>query len=146
MEVLLLKEFGVCINEPETTEIFESGWNWLQSLYRVRQRWVPVYFKIVLLLNFQQIKDLKAWEASSRNTSTKQQLFKQQLFEHVMAGWAEKEALEDLATYFTMPTLKIPSNISKQVSEIYAITIFNMFEEEFIESLWYYVSSLNSDG
>ena len=102
--------------------------------------------KMFLLLNFQQIKDLKAWEASSRNTSTKQQLFKQQLFEHVMAGWAEKEALEDLATYFTMPTLKIPSNISKQVSEIYAITIFNMFEEEFIESLWYYVSSLNNDG
>jgi len=52
-----------------------------------------------------------------------------------MAGWAEKEALEDLATSFTMPILKIPSNISKQVSEIYTITIFNMFEEEFIESL-----------
>ncbi|OEL35346.1 hypothetical protein BAE44_0003641, partial [Dichanthelium oligosanthes] len=49
------EEFGVCINEP----IFESSWKkildkydlddnlWLQSLYRIRQRWVPVYFKDV---------------------------------------------------------------------------------------------------
>jgi hypothetical protein len=67
------------------------------------------------------------------------------LFEHVMAGWAEKEALEDLATSFTMPILKIPSNMLKQVSEIYTMTVFNMYEE-FIESLGYYVSSLNNDG
>jgi len=53
------EEFGVCINEPETTEIFESSWKkildkydlddnlWLQSLYSIQQRWVPVYFKNV---------------------------------------------------------------------------------------------------
>jgi hypothetical protein len=72
LDVLLLKEFGVCINEPETTEIFESGWKkildkydldenlWLQSLYRVRQRWFLCTSKMFLLLNFQQLRDLKA--------------------------------------------------------------------------------------
>lgn len=68
------------------------------------------------------------------------------LFEHVMAGWAEKEALEDLATSFTRPILRTPSNMLKQVSEIYTRTVFNIFEEEFVESLGYYVSSLNNDG
>ncbi|RLN15841.1 hypothetical protein C2845_PM02G00460 [Panicum miliaceum] len=63
-----------------------------------------------------------------------------------MAGWAEKEALEDLATSCTIPMLRIPSNMVKQVSEIYTVTVFNIFEEEFIESLGYYVSSLNIDG
>lgn len=63
-----------------------------------------------------------------------------------MAGLAEKEDLEDLATSFTMPIFKIPSNMLKQVSEIYTISVFNIFEEEFIESLQYYVSSLNNNG
>jgi len=137
MEVLLLKKFGVCINEPETTEIFESGWNWLQSLYRVRQRWVPVYFKNVFTAELsanQRPESLRSFFKKYFNKTTTLPVFIS-LFEHVMAGWAEKEALEDLATSFTMPILKIPSNISKQVSEIYTITIFNMFEEEFIESL-----------
>ncbi|WVZ60298.1 hypothetical protein U9M48_010343, partial [Paspalum notatum var. saurae] len=68
------------------------------------------------------------------------------LFEHVMAGWAEKEALEDLATSFTMPILRFASNMLKQASEIYTITVFNIFEEKFVKSLGYYMSILNNDG
>jgi len=108
---------------------------------------VPVYFKDVFTAELsanQRPESLRNFFKKCFNKRTTLPVFIS-LFEHVMAGWAEKEALEDLATSFTMPILKIPSNMLKQVSEIYTMTVFNMYEE-FIESLGYYVSSLNNDG
>uniref|UniRef100_A0A0A9BNI3 Protein FAR1-RELATED SEQUENCE n=1 Tax=Arundo donax TaxID=35708 RepID=A0A0A9BNI3_ARUDO len=154
------EEFCVCINDPETTEMFESSWKkildkydledniWLQSLYRIRQRWVPVYFRDVFTADLsatQRPESLRTFFKKYFNKRTALQVFIS-LFEHVMAGWAEREALEDLATSFTVPILRTPSNMLKQVSEIYTRTVFNIFEEEFIESLGYYISSVNNDG
>ena len=98
--------------------------------------------KMFLLLNFQQLTDLKAWEAASRNTSTKQQLC-QSSSSYLDMRWLDGQTLWRI---LTKPMLRIPSNMLKQVSEIYTVTVFNIFEEEFIESLGYYVSSLNNDG
>lgn len=153
-------ELSVCINEPETVEMFELGWKktldkydlddnlWLQSLYRIRQKWVPVYFKDVFIADLsatQRPESLRNFFEKYFNTRTPLPVFIS-LFEHVMAGWSEREALEDLATSFTRPVLRTPSNMLKQVSEIYTRSVFNIFEEEFIESLGYYISNLDNRG
>lgn len=62
------------------------------------------------------------------------------LFEQATAGWHERKALENLVTtQYTRPLLKTPSNILKQIAEIYTRTIFDIFQEEVVESLSYYV-------
>lgn len=154
------REFYVCINEPETIEMFELSWkkvldkydlhdnSWLQSLYRIRQKWVPVYFKGVFTADLsasQRPESLRNIFEKYFNRRTALPVFIS-LFEHLMAGWSEREAVEDLATSFTRPVLRTPSNMMKQVSEIYTTTVFNILEEEFIGSLGYYISSLDNNG
>ncbi|KAL5219565.1 hypothetical protein ABZP36_020249 [Zizania latifolia] len=153
-------EFYGCIYEPETVEMSELSWkkvldkydlddnSWLQSLYRIRQKWVPVYFKDVFTADLsasQRPESLRNIFEKYFNRRTALPVFIS-LFEHLMAGWSEREALEDLAASFTRPILRTPSNMMKQLSEIYTITVFNIFEEEFVESLGYYISSLDNDG
>lgn len=109
LDVLLLKRNLECINEPETTEIFKSCWKkildkydvdenlWLQSLYRIRQEWVHVYFKDVFtgeLSATQRPEILRSFFKKDFNNPSSTSLF-----ENVMTGWAEKESLEDLATF-----------------------------------------------
>jgi hypothetical protein len=49
-----------------------------------------------------------------------------------MAGEPKKEAVEDLATP-SNTCYKNPQNMPRHVSGIYTRTVFNMFEDEFVE-------------
>ncbi|XP_072992246.1 protein FAR1-RELATED SEQUENCE 9-like [Typha latifolia] len=153
------EEFQKCINESETIEMFESSWKsildkydigdnpWLQFLYNIRQKWVPVFFKDTFTAEIsatQRPESLKKFFEKYFNTKTHLPVFVS-LLEHAMAGWSEREALEDLATSFTRPNLKTPSNMLKQVADVYTRTIFNIFQEEFVESLGYDVDKIE-DG
>ncbi|XP_020092267.1 protein FAR1-RELATED SEQUENCE 5-like [Ananas comosus] len=153
------EEFERCIVESESIELFESTWksvidkydlgenSWLRFLYNMRQKWVPVFFKDMFTAEIsatQKPESLKFFFEKYFNTTTPLPVFIS-LFEHAIAGWCEREALEDLATSFTRPVLKTPSNILKQVADVYTRAIFNIFQDEFIHSLGYYVDKIE-DG
>ena len=60
MEVLLLKEFGVCINEPEKLKYLNQVGIGSSLYTEFGKDGFLCTSKMFLLLNFQQIKDLKA--------------------------------------------------------------------------------------
>ncbi|KAJ6825855.1 protein FAR1-RELATED SEQUENCE 5-like [Iris pallida] len=152
-------DFLKCVDESETVETFELRWKsilekydlgenlWLHFLYNIRQKWVSVFHKDTFTAEIsvtQRPESLSKFFDKYFNTKTPLPVFAT-LLEHALTGWHEREALEDLATSFTRPILKTPSNMLKQVSEIYTRTIFDIFQEEFVQSLGYFVDKIE-DG
>ncbi|WOL02612.1 protein FAR1-RELATED SEQUENCE 5-like [Canna indica] len=153
------QEFEKCINQSETADIFESSWisllekydlgenSWLQFLFSIRQKWVPVYVKDAFtaeISDTQKPESLINFFEKYFNNKTSL-LVLASLLEQAMVGWYERESLEDLATSYTRPILRTPSNMLKQVADIYTRTVFDIFQEEFIESLGYFVDKIE-DG
>ncbi|XP_074564927.1 protein FAR1-RELATED SEQUENCE 5-like [Curcuma longa] len=153
------QEFEKCVSESGTADIFESCWlaliekfdlgenSRLQLLFDIRQKWVPAYVKDVFTAEVsltQKPESLINFFEKYFNTKTSL-LVLASLLEQAMAGWYEREALEDLASSYTRPILTTPSIMLKQVVDIYTRTIFDVFQEEFVESLGYLVDKID-DG
>jgi FAR1 DNA-binding domain/MULE transposase domain/SWIM zinc finger len=154
------EEFKNVINGLESVEEFEFSWNsmlgkydlsnnnWIQYLYNIRGKWVPAFLRGTFTAEV--LPGLKP-------ESLREVLFKKYfniktplpvfitLLDQAMVGWSERESLEDLAASFTKPILNFPSNLLKQVSEIYTRSVFNVFEREFIDSLGYHVEKNEDD-
>uniref|UniRef100_A0A0A9F4I4 Protein FAR1-RELATED SEQUENCE n=1 Tax=Arundo donax TaxID=35708 RepID=A0A0A9F4I4_ARUDO len=62
-----------------------------------------------------------------------------------MALHFEKEAEADFATLYLKPTLKTPSVIERQAAGVYTRAVFDVFQDEFIESLGYHADKVE-DG
>lgn len=152
-------ELDKCINESETVEVFESCWKsildryslgeflWLQNLYNIRQKWVPVYLKDMFTAEIsttQRPESLNKFFEKYFNTKTSLYVFVS-LFEQVMLGWYEKEYLEDIATANSTPVLRTPSYMLKQVADRYTRAVFDIFQDEFVECLAYQADKIE-DG
>lgn len=148
-----------CINQVETVDEFETRWEfildkynlwdntWLQSLHEVRHQWAPAY----------QRGNFSPESAASQLSESLNKFFKRNFnsktsllvfiarFDQEMASACEKEAQADFAAAYTRPLLKTPSPIEKQAAVVYTKEIFEKFQEEFIESLGYYVNKIE-DG
>lgn len=143
-------EFKNCINGASTVEEFESCWatildryflmdnEWLQSVYMIRDQWIPVYVREVFF------GELSPGEHSggtslffdgfvSNTTNTIQLLIKQ--YEKAISSWQEKELKEDFDTSNAAPVLKTPSPMEKQAANLYTRRIFIKFQEELVETL-----------
>lgn len=142
-------ELKKCVNETDTVEEFESCWanllsrnylmnnEWLQSLYNIRDQWVPVYLRDVF---FGELSAVECSDASSfffdgflSNSPTIQLLIKQ--CEKVASSWHEKELKDDFDTSNTTPVLKTPSPMEKQAANLYTRRIFMKFQGELFETL-----------
>lgn len=142
-------ELKKCVNEADTVEEFESCWanllgrnylmnnEWLQSLYNIRDQWVPVYLRDVF---FGELSAVECSDASSlffdgflSNSPTIQLLIKQ--CEKVPSSWHEKELKDDFDTSNTTPVLKTPSPMEKQAANLYTRRIFVKFQGELFETL-----------
>lgn len=148
-----------CIDDSQMVDIFEIRWkallnkynlsecSWLEFLYNIREKWVPAYNKHIFtaeISNNHRPECLNKFFEKYFNMKTTLPVFAY-LLEHALIGWHDKENLEDFATSFTRPVLHTPSNMLKQLSEIYTRTVFDIFQEEFIESLAYYADKVE-DG
>ncbi|GKU96128.1 hypothetical protein SLEP1_g9398 [Rubroshorea leprosula] len=142
-------EFKKCINETETVDEFESFWaslleryvvldnEWLQSIYNVRQQWVPVYMRNTFFGELSMIGvngDLSSFFEGHVNASTTVQMLIKQ-YEKAIASWHEKELKADYDTSNTMPVLRTPSPMEKQAANLYTRRIFMKFQEELVETL-----------
>lgn len=153
------EEFKNAINRPESVEEFEFSWNsllekydlgnnnWIQYLYSIRGKWVPAFLKGTFTAELPGLKPESLREVLFNkyfNIKTPLPVFIT-LLDQAMVGWSERESLEDLAASFTKPILNFPSNLLKQVSEVYTRAAYNIFEKEFIDSLGYHVEKIE-DG
>lgn len=142
-------EFKKCIDETETIDEFESSWEsllkryyvmdneWLQSMYNVRQQWVPVYMRNTFFGEVSVTdggQDLNSFFEGFVNASTTIQMLIKQ-YEKAVASWHEKELKADYETTNTMPVLKTPSPMEKQAANLYTRKIFMKFQEELVETL-----------
>lgn len=152
----LRMELKGCINESERIEEFETRWEyildkynlwdnaWLQSLYEIRSQWASVYQKDLFfpeLFASQRPESLNKFFKRNFNAKTSLLLFISK-FDQAMSSQYEKEAQEDLATVYVKPPLKTPSPIERQAAEIYTNAVFAKFQEEFVESLGFYVEKI----
>lgn len=142
-------DFKACVNESECIEEFELAWKclierynleedlWLSLLFDMREKWVPAYFRGVFFADMPRAQKLetmhKFFQRHSITTTTLRDLVTQ--FDKSMTAQYENEIQLDLATINNRPVLKTPSHMEKQVSEIYTRTIFDLFQEELVESL-----------
>ena len=149
-----------CVLASETPEQFEAEWQaildgygigespWLQSVYRIRHHWVPVYTDRKAAFSGEASRRRRPGEGPigffgrylSRRTSP---LVMVSLFEQAVSCWYEQEALEDLANMYTKPVPRTPSLLLKQAAEVYTRAAFEAFQEEFMESLGYGVEKMD---
>ncbi|KAH7523357.1 hypothetical protein FEM48_Zijuj06G0002200 [Ziziphus jujuba var. spinosa] len=144
-------EFLRCINMTETIDDFESCWEsllqrynlveneWLQSMYNVRQQWVPVYLRDTFFgeMSITQGNDnINSYFDGYINASTNVHVLIKQ-YEKAIATRYEKEVKADYITMNTTPVLKTPSPMEKQAAKLYTKIIFMKFQEELVETLAY---------
>ncbi|URD98999.1 SWIM zinc finger protein [Musa troglodytarum] len=152
-------ELKACIDESETIDSFESCWDaminryclkenaYMQSLYNIRHQWVPVFVKQTFLAgvpgsqrceNFDKIIEKYFTTKTPLRTAVRQ-------LSQTLANRSEKEAQAEFVTLFEKPFLRTASPMEKQAAGIYTRSIFDRFQEEFVESLGYHVDKIE-DG
>lgn len=153
-------EFLRCINMTETIDDFESCWEsllqkfnlgeneWLQSMFNVRQQWVPVYLRDTFFgeMSVTQANDsINSYFDGYINASTNVHLLIKQ-YEKANATRYEKEVKADYCTMNTTPVLKTPSPMEKQAAKLYTKIIFMKFQEELVETLAYPATIVDDTG
>ncbi|KAI0498742.1 hypothetical protein KFK09_019634 [Dendrobium nobile] len=144
----LKAELEKCVNESESIRSFETNWasmidkfdlmknTWLQGLFNIRQKWVPVYLKDNFFAEMsptQKLETMNDFYKKHFNTKTSLKVLLTQ-FELAMASRYEDEVEAELDTICTSPILKTASPIEKQAALVYTRTVFEKFQEEFVES------------
>uniref|UniRef100_J3MQP1 Protein FAR1-RELATED SEQUENCE n=1 Tax=Oryza brachyantha TaxID=4533 RepID=J3MQP1_ORYBR len=145
-----------CIDWYRLEESFESCWDsvirkygfinneLLRSLYDIRRQWAPAYTKKVFCarnLLPQSCHNLENVVEKHFSCKTQLRVAVQQL-EQAVCNFYEKEAQADYLTTFQMPTLRTASPVEKQASSIFTRSIFDKFQEQFVESFGYHADRL----
>ncbi|XP_057441527.1 protein FAR1-RELATED SEQUENCE 3-like [Lotus japonicus] len=147
-----------CINLTETIEEFDSSWNsiiskyelgrndWLQSLYGIRAKWVPAYFRdsFFAVISPNQRFGGSFFDGFVNQQTTLPIFFRQ--YELALESWFEKEIESDFETICTTPVLKTPSPMEKQAADLYTQKIFLKFQEELVETFAYTANRVEEDG
>ncbi|KAF0897626.1 hypothetical protein E2562_000358 [Oryza meyeriana var. granulata] len=145
-----------CIDQCGLEESFESCWDsvirkydfrnnkLLQSLYDIRRQWAPAYTKKVFCarnLLPQSCQNLENVIKKHFSSKTQLRVAVQQLGQAV-CNFYEREAQGDYLTTFQMPELSTASPIEKQASLTFTRSIFDKFQEQFVESFGYHADRL----
>lgn len=155
----LRDELEKCVIESESIRTFETNWAttiaeydlrknaWLQGLFNIRQRWVPVYLKDNFFAEMspkQKLETMNDFYKKYFNSKTSLKVLLTQ-FDLAMASHFDDEVEADINTICTKPILKTASPIEKQAAAFYSRAVFLRFQEEFVESLGYNVDRVK-DG
>lgn len=152
-------ELYKCVNLSESVDEFESCWlslidrydlkehEWLLSVYADRRQWVPVYLRDTFFaeMSITQCSDtINSYFDGYVNASTTLQMFIKQ-YEKALESRYEKEVKADYDTINTAPTLKTPSPMEKQASELYTRKLFMKFQEELVETLTFLATRVEDE-
>ncbi|KAL5204227.1 hypothetical protein ABZP36_009098 [Zizania latifolia] len=141
-------ELKECVTELERIDQFESTWRmllnkynlfgneWLQTIFSIRHQWVPVYLKDSFfgeLFNAPKLETMfKFFQRNSiAMTSLRDTAFQ---FDKAIARQYQNELQEDFVTFSSKPVMNTSHPMEKQSSELYTKVMFELFQEELIES------------
>ncbi|XP_058202897.1 protein FAR1-RELATED SEQUENCE 5-like [Rhododendron vialii] len=151
--------FKNCIWNSETPEQFEAGWvevvnkanlsgnDWLQNLYKIRERWVPAYVRHIF----------SAYLTSSQRAEITHSFFKRYVskenslldfvtqFERALARIRHNVLDKGHKDVNERPNLKTMYPMESTMSELYTIEIFYMFQDELFQNTAYKVMATNED-
>lgn len=149
----LRDEIESCVIESETISTFETSWMsilekydlrkhaWLQAIYNIRQKWVPLYMMGTFFAEIsptQKLETMNDFYKKYFNTKTTLEVFLNQ-FDSTMTSRYENEAQADIDTRLNEATTRTASPIEKQAASTYTKAVFSRFQEEFTESLGYII-------
>ncbi|GLU03927.1 hypothetical protein SLE2022_210980 [Rubroshorea leprosula] len=139
-----LPKFNKCVFKSWTDEKFDMRWwkmitrfelhddEWIQSLYKHRQMWVPTYMEDVFLAGMcttQRSESMSSFfDKYIHKRITLKEFVKQ--YGMILQNRFEEEAIADFDTWHKQPALKSPSPWEKQMSTVYTHAIFKKFQVE----------------
>ncbi|KAF7152920.1 hypothetical protein RHSIM_Rhsim01G0113700 [Rhododendron simsii] len=153
------EDFKKCIWNSESPEEFDATWayivgksnlsthQWLQSMYEIRDRWVPAYTKHIF----------SAHMTSSQRAEISHAFFKRYLsdknsmyefvtqFERALARLRHNELDLDHKDMNEKPILKTSWSMEKKLSELYTLHSFKKFLEEIFQVNAYVLTILHED-
>lgn len=154
----LKDELKECVTELERIDEFESTWRmllskynlfgneWLQTIYSIRHQWVPAYLKDSFfgeIINAPKLETMfKFFQRNSITTTTLRDIAFQ--FDKAIARDYQTELQEDFATFSSKPVMKSSHPMEKQASELYTKVMFDLFQDELIESSGFLVQNVES--
>ncbi|CAG7898351.1 unnamed protein product [Brassica rapa] len=136
-------EFLSCVRETETVAEFEGAWDsvvrrycleedhWLQSIYNVRQQWVPVFIKDTFFGELSSENKNSFFHGFVDGSTTMEMVMAQ--YEEAVESWRVKELRADYESTNSTPVLKTASPMEKQAAGVYTRAAFLKFQEEFLE-------------
>ncbi|XP_058068468.1 protein FAR1-RELATED SEQUENCE 5-like [Magnolia sinica] len=153
-------DFAKCINLTELNDEFESCWKslidkyelsdneWLQLLYKSRDKWVQVYLQDTSFVNIsltRQSAGINSFFDGYMNAHTSLQAFINQCEKFIDSQY-EMELEDDFKTSYTKPIMKTGLPLESQAAEIYTRTIFLEFQEQLFQSLHHIAEITKEDG
>ena len=155
------KYFQKCIWESCTKEEFDSTWmtiigksklvdnGWLQSIYEIRSKWVPVYVNHVFSAGMSSSQRVESSHAFFKRFVSKRNSLVDFItrFNRAIARQRREELTADHVDVNEKPVLKMPNLIEKQMAETYTRKIFYTFQQELWNSFFYDIELVreNSD-
>lgn len=136
-------EFLSCVGATETVAEFEGAWDsvvrrycleddhWVQSIYSVREQWVPVFIKDTFFGELCSSSDESFFHGFVDASTTLETVMTR--CEEAVNSWRVKELREDYESANTAPVLKTSSPMEKQAAGVYTRAAFSRFQEELVE-------------
>ena len=140
-----LKRVNSCVWGSETIEEFESRWiaiisdyhlennEWLQGRYRIRESWIPAYFKNIWLAGILRTTSRSESANSFFNRFIGRKLAFVEFwlrFDTALQCQRQEELIHDNTTLHTNPTLFTTWEIEKHGGFVFTHEVFKKFQEE----------------
>lgn len=140
MSIDFLKKLSSCVwNEDIEPDVFESEWNkvlaefdlvnhdWLCDLFRIRESWIPAYFRDVFLSGLMRTSSLSESENSFFTGVTNPHLTLVEFysrFESSLEMQRYTQAKNDNDCENKHPECKTPISLEKDFANVYTINVF----------------------
>ncbi|PAN28737.2 hypothetical protein PAHAL_5G172900 [Panicum hallii] len=146
-ELSILSDFSACMYEYEDEATFEHAFQlmktkaskqtWLDSIYKVREKWAECYMQDVFTLG------MRSTQLSESLNSELKRHFKSDFditrffkhFERVVADKRKKELDAEFESRRKQPRIKMKTPMLLQASKLYTPIIFEAFQGEYERSL-----------
>ncbi|CAM8890929.1 unnamed protein product [Rhodiola kirilowii] len=155
-----LQKFNKCIFKSWTEEDFDMRWwkmigrfelqeyEWIQSLYDHRKKWVPTYMRNTFLAGMCPLQRSESTTSFLDRYIHKKITLKEFMRQYhtILQNRFEEEALADFDTWHKQPALKSPSPWEKQVATLYTHAIFKKFQVEVLGVVGCHIEKVSDDG
>ncbi|KAJ0962993.1 hypothetical protein J5N97_028115 [Dioscorea zingiberensis] len=121
---------------------------WLNSLYKNRHRWAPIYVKGIFwagMSTTQRSESINAFFDGYVGPTTSLKQFVEQ-YDNALKSKIEKENKSDFASFNSSFPIMTDCHFEKQLQEAYTNEIFKLFQDELRGMIYCNLTLINSDG